>query len=193
MALHTGQVGATDWPSIIDGERTDRGYEHFLQLIQGWSIATGDSVSFRLVVPLRETWVIEWMRWRWSGGTPVWTSGALVRDLVGPQRARPSPPPFSPWSPLSGTEKRTLYTMPTTDEEDGVANRSQIEPHIGGLRGGARVSLDFAVNTTVPTESDDLNLSIQVVRIPLAKERAWTKKDMANALTRIEELGRRVS
>lgn len=191
MAVLTGEVKGTDWPSILDGERTDRGQEQFLQIVWDWAIVAADDVQVRLVVPLRETWLVEYAVWTWAS-SPGWTSAQVLRELRQGQYLDLVPPP-TPWQPMSATavHKRILYPIPSGDKDSGNVHRSQMETDLGGLRQGARWGFDWlgAVGPSAP----QLTLSLQVVRIPLAKGRTWTEKDMANALTQIEGLGRRVS
>lgn len=193
MATHTGLLIGTDWPSIEDGERTDRGWEHLLQPTWTWTLGIGDDVELRLVVPARESWIVEYVGWEWSAApAPVWTSALILRELRRGQQRRLLVNPFD-WRPMGGTlaRDRTLYTIPGTDEEIGEVNRSQMETDVCALRGEARWGFNWVNETTGGVFI--LGLWLLVVRIPLAKERHWDKKDMANALTQIEGLGRRVS
>lgn len=194
MATLTGEILGPAWPSIEDGERTDRGFEHFLTLVfRPLVFAIGDGFELRLDVPARETWVVEYLDWDWTnGGAPlvVWTSAELLRELRHGQ-IKDSSQPAADWFPGNQVIDRTLYGVPGTDEEVGVVHRSQMQEDIGGLRPRSRWGFDW-INTTVAATAE-LFLRMQVLRIPLAKERYWTEQDMGNALTRIEELGRRAN
>lgn len=194
MAVQNRVVKGDEWPSILDGERTDRGFEHFLRLTWTPNLALNDDFEVRLVVPRRETWIVEHMAWDWTGGDPVtWTSGEVLRELRQGQRKRYSPNPHD-WLPMSVLEviDRTLYTIPVADEELGNVNRSQMESDVCGVPGDTKWGFDW-INITAAAATAELRLWLQVIRIPLAKERHWTEPDMKNALTRIEELARRVS
>ena len=184
------------WPSIEDGERTDRGWEHYLRMFWEWNIGLNETVNLRLVVPPREAWIIEYVSWRWSGvvAGPTWTSAKMVRELRRGLAWRKLLASQTPWEPMAlALEQRTLYSVPTTDEEIGRVNRSQIEPHLCGLRPGAAWGFDWLDNTIVATEADTVELALHVIRIPVATPRVWSMKDMENTLTAIDEMSRRVS
>lgn len=192
MTVHEGEIKGTEWPSILDGERTDRGWEHYLvPTTASFGIAISDDAKIRLVVPLREVWIVEYLAWEWGLGDPVWSSGKILRNLnEGMARTFP---PAADWAPMNAlaARDRTLYSIPSGEEVLGNVGRAGLVTDVGGLRPGARWGFDFLGATAAVTSA--LSLRLLVVRIPLAKQRNWTKLDLANALTRIEELGRRVS
>ena len=192
MALLKVEVKGDAWPSIMDGERTDRGWEHFLQ--PQWSVllAAADNVQARFQVPGREVWFLEYLRWQWTAvpTAPEWTTAELLRELRTGQLRQPNKVEWVPLAAAQGID-RTLYTIPPAEARAGLVQRSGIERHVCGLGPEARWGFNWLDSSVADT--CDLQIWMQVVRIPLAKERHWTKQDMGNALTRIEELGRRVS
>jgi hypothetical protein len=190
MPTLTAEVKGPEWPSILDGERCDRGWEHFFKMEFPWTPAIGDNVELRFVVPARETWLVEHLNWAWSP-QPGWASAEILRHLTsGQYKEFGVGTDWTPWVPGLG-RRRTLYTIPGTDEDLGNVNRSQLVTDLSGLRADARWGFNWI--GAIAGGATALFLEMLVVRIPLAKQRYWTKKDMANALTQIEGLGRRVS
>jgi hypothetical protein len=192
MAVYTITVPRDEWPSIEDGRETDRGWEHFLvlrHLYQG--VIIGDDAKIRLVVPPRESWIVEYVEWSWVA-SPAWTSAQLMRELRHGQ-VRRFEPTAGEWSPIPavGFIDRVIYSIPAADEEAGSVARAGILTDICGLRPGAKWGGDWFGATAAG--DFEFTLSLQLVRVPEARPRGWTEKDMANALTRIEQLGRRVN
>lgn len=193
MTVHEAEIKGTEWPSIIDGDRTDRGWEHYLVMnTASLTIAIGDDAKVRLIVPPRETWLVEHMSWEWGLADPLWTSGLILRHLWEGVEGAFVPAPIA-WAPMNllAARDRPLYSIPSGEEVLGDADRSELVTDLGGLRAGARWGFDW-INATAAVGSA-LQLRILVVRIPVGRERSWSKKDLANALTRVEEIGRRVS
>lgn len=193
MTVHEAEIKGTEWPSIIDGDRTDRGWEHYLVMnTASLTIGIGDDAKVRLIVPPRETWLVEHMSWEWGLADPLWTSGLILRHLWEGAEGAFVPSPIA-WAPMNllAARDRTLYDIPSGEEVLGRVNRSALVTDLGGLRPGARWGFDW-INATAPVLSA-LQLRVLVVRIPVARERTWSKKDLANALTRVDEIGRRVS
>ena len=146
----------------------------------------------RFRVPRREVWFIEYLQWQWSAvpAAPDWTSAEILRELRAGRLRQPNRAEWEPQSFAQGID-RTLYTIPGADDTTGNLQRSDLERHVCGLGPDAVWGFDWYDSTVADTCT--LQVWMQVVRIRLAVVRAWTKKDMANALTRIDELARRVS
>lgn len=189
MPVQTALVKGDEWPSILDGDECDRGFEHFLRFQFFWTLAIADDIEVRLVVPPRETWAVEYINWEWTA-TPGWGSAEILRQVTGQYKNFDA---GTPWVPIEGpaSRKRTLYTIPGADEDVGLVNRSQLVTDLSGLRAGARWGFDWI--GAIAAGGSSLFVEMLVTRIPVARERNWDREGVGKALTAVEQLARRVS